>query len=88
MDPDQQVFGQTRDLGQWIERQDEYAYGRLVAALFTGFSVLALALAAIGFSALFPMAWRSGPMNLESGWPWERRRATFCGWCLRRRDGR
>lgn len=48
VDPDQQVFGQTRDLGQWIERQDEYAYGRLVATLFTGFSVLALALAAIG----------------------------------------
>ena len=48
VDPDQQVMGQTRDLEQWIERQDEYAYGRLVAALFTGFSVLALTLAAIG----------------------------------------
>ena len=48
VDPDQQVMGRTRDLGQWIERENEYAYGRLVAALFTGFSVLALALAAIG----------------------------------------
>jgi predicted permease len=48
VDPEQQVFGQTRDLQQWIETEDEYAYGRLVAALFTGFSVLALALAAIG----------------------------------------
>jgi len=48
VDPDQQVMGQTRDLQQWIEREDEYAYGRLVAALFTGFSLLALALAAIG----------------------------------------
>ena len=48
VDPDQQVFGQTRDLQQWIEREDEYAYGRLVAALFTGFSLLALALAAAG----------------------------------------
>ena len=48
VDPDQQVMGQTRDLEQWIEREDEYAYGRLVAALFTGFSVLALVLAAIG----------------------------------------
>jgi predicted permease len=48
VDPEQQVFGQTRDLEQWIETQDEYAYGRLVAALFTGFSALALALAAIG----------------------------------------
>ena len=48
VDPDQQVFGETRDLQQWIEREDEYAYGRLVAALFSGFSLLALALAAIG----------------------------------------
>jgi len=48
VDPDQQVFGQTRDLEQWIQTQDEYQYGRLVAALFTGFSVLALALAATG----------------------------------------
>jgi putative ABC transport system permease protein len=48
VDPDQQVFGQTRDLEQWIQGEDEYAYGRLVAALFTGFSILALALAAIG----------------------------------------
>jgi putative ABC transport system permease protein len=48
VDPDQQVIGQTRDLEQWIQRENEYAYGRLVAALFTGFSVLALALAAVG----------------------------------------
>src|SRR6266851_5633928 len=39
---------QTRDLEQWIQRQDEYAYGRLVAGLFSAFSLLALALAAIG----------------------------------------
>jgi predicted permease len=48
VDPDQQVFGQTRDLEQWIQGIDEYSFGRLVAALFTGFAVLALALAAIG----------------------------------------
>jgi len=48
VDPDQQVFGQTRDLEQWIQREEDYAYGRLVAALFSGFSALALALAAIG----------------------------------------
>jgi putative ABC transport system permease protein len=47
-DPDQQVFGQTRDLEQWIQREDEYAYGRLVAALFSGFSLVALALAVAG----------------------------------------
>lgn len=48
VDPDQQVFGKTRDLEQWIQGEDEYAYGRLVAALFTGFSLVALALAAAG----------------------------------------
>jgi predicted permease len=48
VDADQQVFGQTRDLEQWVQRQDEYAYGRLVAGLFSAFSLLALALAAIG----------------------------------------
>src|SRR5258706_9316397 len=45
VDPDQQIFGQTRDLEQWIQNEQEYAFGRLVAALFTGLSLLALALA-------------------------------------------
>lgn len=48
IDPDQQVYGKTRNLEQWIQREDEYAYGRLVAALFSGLSLLALALAAVG----------------------------------------
>lgn len=48
VDPDQQVVRQIHDLEQWIQDEDEYAYGRLVAALFAGFSALALALAAIG----------------------------------------
>jgi putative ABC transport system permease protein len=48
VDPDQQVMGQTRDLERWIEEQEEYSFGRLVAALFAGFSLLALALAAAG----------------------------------------
>ena len=48
VDPDQQVFGNTRNLEQWIARETEYAYGRLIAALFSAFSLLALALAAIG----------------------------------------
>lgn len=48
VDPDQQVFGNTRDLEQWIQRENEYAYGKLVAALFSAFSILALALAAFG----------------------------------------
>jgi len=48
VDPDQQVFGRTRDLHQWIERMPEYSYGRLVSVMFAAFSFLALALAATG----------------------------------------
>jgi putative ABC transport system permease protein len=48
VDPDQQAAGQTRDLEQWIQREEEYAYGRLVAALFSAISIVALVLAAIG----------------------------------------
>src|SRR5207248_9633747 len=48
VDPDQQVFGRTRDLQQWIEGMPEYSYARLVSGLFGGFSFLALALAATG----------------------------------------
>ena len=48
VDSEQQVFGRTRDLEQWIQNEDDYAYGRLVAALFTAFSIVALALAVAG----------------------------------------
>ncbi len=37
-----------RDLDQWITTQQEYAQQRLVATLFGIFSILALALAAVG----------------------------------------
>jgi putative ABC transport system permease protein len=47
IDPEQQVM-QVRDLHAWITGQEEYAQQRLVAMLFGVFSVLALALAAVG----------------------------------------
>lgn len=47
VDPEQQAM-KTRDLNQWITTQDEYVQQRLVAALFGLFSMLALALAAVG----------------------------------------
>ena len=67
VDPDQQIMGQTRDLEQWIEREDEYAYGRLVATLFSAFSMLALALAAIGlFSVVsYGVAQRTNEFGLR-----------------------
>jgi predicted permease len=67
VDADQQVFGQTRDLDEWIQNQDEYAYGRLVAALFGEVSLLALALAALGlFSVVsYGVAQRTNEFGLR-----------------------
>lgn len=48
VDPDQQVMGNVRDLEGWIKDLPEYGQQRLVASLFGIFSVLALALAAVG----------------------------------------
>ena len=47
VDPEQQVM-RVRDLETWIQRTEEYAQQRLVTTLFGIFSVLALALAAVG----------------------------------------
>ena len=47
IDPDQQTM-RVRDLEEWITGEQEYAQQRLVATLFGVFSVLALALAAVG----------------------------------------
>ena len=67
VDPDQQVNGQTQDLEQWIEDEDDYAYGRLVAALFSGFSLVALVLAAAGlFSVVsYGVAQRTNEFGLR-----------------------
>jgi ABC-type antimicrobial peptide transport system permease subunit len=47
VDPEQQTM-RVRDLEAWITGEQEYAQQRLVATLFGIFSVLALALAAVG----------------------------------------
>jgi len=48
VDADQQVFGQTRSLEEWITSQPEYAQEHLIAMLFGAFAGLALMLAAVG----------------------------------------
>ncbi len=48
VDADQQVWGGTRDLERWISDEPEWAGGRLVMILLSGFSVLALVLAIFG----------------------------------------
>ena len=47
IDPEQQIM-RAKDLDAWITGQQEYAQQRLVATLFGIFSILALALAAVG----------------------------------------
>jgi putative ABC transport system permease protein len=48
IDADQGIAGDTHDLEGWIQREPEYARGRLVSILFGAFSILALVLAAVG----------------------------------------
>ncbi len=48
VDHDQQTNGDPKDLEHWISNEPDWARGRLVAWLFGGFAVLALALAAVG----------------------------------------
>ncbi len=48
VDPDQRIFSDVRDLEGWIQREPEYARGRLISMLFGAFSILALSLAAVG----------------------------------------
>ena len=48
VDPDQQINGQVQNLEQWITTQPEWQQEQLVAWIFGGFAVLALALAAVG----------------------------------------
>jgi predicted permease len=46
--PDQQTYGIIRDLQTWIRDEPEWARGRLISALFAGFSIVALFLSGVG----------------------------------------
>jgi ABC-type antimicrobial peptide transport system permease subunit len=48
VNPDQQTLSQVEDLETRIKHEPEWARGRLIAALFAGFSILALVLSAVG----------------------------------------
>ncbi len=48
VDPNQQIVNDVRDLEGWIQREPEFARGRLISMLFGSFAVLALVLAAVG----------------------------------------
>ena len=48
VNPDQQASSRIDDLETWIRNEPEWTRGRLISALFAGFSILALLLSAIG----------------------------------------
>ena len=56
VDPDQQAERDVRDLDGWIKAQPEWGEGHLVATLFAGFAILALALAATGLYSVISYA--------------------------------
>jgi putative ABC transport system permease protein len=56
VDPDQQASRNVRDLDGWITTQPEWEQGHLVATLFAGFAILALALAATGLYSVISYA--------------------------------
>jgi putative ABC transport system permease protein len=56
VDPDQQAERNVRDLDGWITTQPEWEEGHLVATLFAGFAILALALAATGLYSVISYA--------------------------------
>ena len=48
VNPDQQTDSKIEDLETWIRNEPVWARGRLISALFAGFSILALVLSAVG----------------------------------------
>ncbi len=56
IDPDQQADRDVLDLDSWIKHEPEWEQGHLVATLFAGFAILALALAATGLYSVISYA--------------------------------
>jgi putative ABC transport system permease protein len=75
--PDQQTYGLIADLEKWIRDEPEWARGRLISALFAGFSIVALFLSGLDCTASSLTRLRNGPTNSESAWLWGQHAGMF-----------
>jgi ABC-type antimicrobial peptide transport system permease subunit len=67
INPDQQTIKQVKDLNQWIQSRPEWAQERFVAMLFGAFSMIGLALSAVGLYSVvsYAVAQRTNEFGLR-----------------------
>ena len=67
VNPEQQIYSRMEDLETTIKQEPEWARGRLISALFAGFSILALVLSAVGLYSVvsYSVAQRTNELSIR-----------------------